>query len=154
MVASSRECRSSRDDPTRITWAVPLITLYLGISIDRVSASQFSLQCLYYNQPYHLTFDTDAKTVVFEGLANRAFPGKIKPISTERIEFEVKAESKPKSDLILNRNTQMVTWVGIPDRSTRPTLLNPCRETDLRDIINHYKGFGPYEEFYPPDDGK
>ena len=116
-----------------------------------VSAQQFSLQCRANNQPYDFTFDVNAGRVILESLAGRPFPGRISTATSERIEFEVKAESDPKFDLAWDARTNSVTWTGVPGRPSRPTRTDPCSAIALRPILFTYEPFGPYETYYPPD---
>ena len=127
------------------------IALMIMTMMGSVVAKQFSLRCFNYGQPYHFTFDTEAKRVIFESLANWPYPGRINAATADRIEFEIKAQRNPKFNLVWNWVDHTVIWIGIPGHKSRKTTVDTCQEIGLRPILPTYDGFGPYDKYFPPD---
>ncbi|MBB5045752.1 hypothetical protein HNR60_000487 [Rhodopseudomonas rhenobacensis] len=128
--------------------ALPIILL-LVLTADRAAATEsFSVRCEggVPARPYFVTFDIDAKAVVFEtppldletySDAN-VYPGDISSVghgAGEKIEFIVRG-LPGRIDLIFDRDQKTMTWPGLEDFTFRPTLVHRCTITPPRSILS------------------
>jgi hypothetical protein len=65
-------------------------------------------------RPYFVTFDLEAKRLVFESTTTSRHSGEIRSASNDRIEFSINVDYG-KIDLVWQRQTNKMVWAGIGD---------------------------------------
>jgi hypothetical protein len=117
----------------------------LSLCASSAVAAQFSIECAWI-EPYYVTFDTDAKHVIFESPAQMRLRGRIIHSTEERLDFDLLRVGSSKSDLIWNAKDKKLTWVGVPGDSTRQTVIHDCVEVRLRPVLSKYDEIQPRDQ--------
>jgi hypothetical protein len=103
------------------------------------AAEPLSIQCADADnraaRPYFVTFDLEAKRLVFESTTTSRHSGEIRSASNDRIEFSINVDYG-KIDLVWQRQTNKMVWAGIGGDTLRPLLAHPCVATDPRTLLS------------------
>ncbi|MBR0742250.1 hypothetical protein JQ581_35460 [Bradyrhizobium liaoningense] len=105
--------------------------------LDPVDA--FSLTCPGQYGPYFVTLDRSTKTVVLETQsAAETMSGNITGANDGSINFAVAGHSGRHFDLVWDNSKRSLTWTGVADDPTRPTISHECAVTEPRSIMETY----------------
>ena len=130
--------------PSTHKMAVRLVFLAFALATSSVAtAEQFSIQCERDAWLHHVTFDTDTRRVVYETASGTPMKGHISAISANEITFDLIQASGPKFNLIWRPTDHSMTVLGLPDSTTRPTIVMRCTNTTLRPALQAYDEIAP-----------
>jgi hypothetical protein len=127
---------------TFVFWRVVLSLWVLLNLLALADAEQFSIRCMSY-EPYFLTFDTDARRMIFETSAGSAFKGEISEQTPEEFQLTLRRPGQPKLKFIYRTAEQKVT--PFPDSGAPPQSwdIHQCVRTSLRPILPSYDRISP-----------
>jgi hypothetical protein len=129
----------------RLLTIVLMLLFDLGwLSLSPAIADQFSIECGW-TTSYYVTFDSDARRVVYESPGGTALKGWITAVSAHEVRFDLLRVGTLPFDLAWSENNGKLTWVGVPSDPTRQATTSNCRKTLLRPILSEYERIAPLQ---------
>jgi hypothetical protein len=120
----------------------PVACIFILAFGATANAEHFSIKCEQTGWHF-MTFDTQEGKVVYETASGRALKGHIAATTEGEIRFDLLQMGSPKFDLIWKRAEGVLTWIGLPNDATRPTVTLNCIRTELRPILSMYDNIAP-----------
>jgi hypothetical protein len=113
------------------------IVLVAMTASSAAAAEPVSIQCADADnraaRPYFVTFDFEAKRLVFQSNSTRPSSGEIRSASNDRIEFSINGDYG-KIDLVWDLRTNKMVWAGLGE--IRPLLAHPCVAAEPRTLLS------------------
>jgi hypothetical protein len=121
---------------------IRLMLAFLGwsVSFTQPRSEQFSLRCILY-EPYFITFDTDAKRVVYESPAGSARKGAIIEQNDQLMRFELLRVGETPLQFVWHKQDQTLLLESHP--AWRPDEAHKCSPSVLRPVLPNYDRIAP-----------